>query len=186
MPLRTTRRVFLRRQRGGDNSRFGECNRRVEGPVGFGGRVSLQPRRGAIPAGDRTNRTPAGRNASRQSVGGRGCAHTCRCVLSRSRGGAELAAVRNVQPRPSVGFKFHAVLVVNSAHLASLSARDTDRWRPIFCGVDYFKDSQARDQREGNWTMGLWMSGRCHRRLKPIGCSWRRWRIGMNRRRTRP
>src|SRR5688572_5071667 len=31
-----------------------------------------------------------------------------------------LAGVRNVQPRPSVGFKFHAVLVVNSAHLASL------------------------------------------------------------------
>ena len=31
-----------------------------------------------------------------------------------------LAGVRNVQPRPSVGFKFHAVLVVNSAHLASI------------------------------------------------------------------
>src|SRR5690606_25616487 len=29
-----------------------------------------------------------------------------------------LAGVRNVQPRPSVGHKFHAVLVVNSAHLA--------------------------------------------------------------------
>ncbi len=28
-----------------------------------------------------------------------------------------LAGVRNIQPRP-VGFKFHAVLVVNSAHLA--------------------------------------------------------------------
>src|SRR5262249_60798670 len=27
-----------------------------------------------------------------------------------------MAGVRNVQPRPSVGFKFHAVLVVNSAH----------------------------------------------------------------------
>src|SRR5262245_38839685 len=31
-----------------------------------------------------------------------------------------LAGVRNVQPRPSLGFKFHAVLVVSSAHLASL------------------------------------------------------------------
>ena len=29
-----------------------------------------------------------------------------------------LAAVRNVAPRPRVGFKFHAVLVVNSAHVA--------------------------------------------------------------------
>ena len=64
-----------------------------------------------------------------------------------------LAAVRNVQPRPSVGFKFHAVLVVNSAHLASLGSPDQDRWLPIFWSLDYFKDSQARDEREGNWTM---------------------------------
>ena len=64
-----------------------------------------------------------------------------------------LAGVRNVQPRPSVGFKFHAVLVVNSAHLASLASRDEDRWLPIFWGLDYFKSSQARDVREGNWTM---------------------------------
>src|SRR5688500_5556067 len=35
-----------------------------------------------------------------------------------------LAGVRNVQPRPRVGFKFHAVLVVNSAHLASLASPD--------------------------------------------------------------
>ena len=64
-----------------------------------------------------------------------------------------LAGVRNVQPRPSVGFKFHAVLVVNSAHLASLSSPDGDRWLPIFWALDYFKSSQARDVREGNWTM---------------------------------
>lgn len=64
-----------------------------------------------------------------------------------------LAGVRNVQPRPSVGFKFHAVLVVNSAHLASLSSPDADRWLPIFWALDYFKSSQARDVREGNWTM---------------------------------
>jgi hypothetical protein len=65
-----------------------------------------------------------------------------------------LAGVRNVQPRPSVGHKFHAVLVVNSAHLASLDSPDSDRWLPIFWALDYFKDSQARDVREGNWTMG--------------------------------
>jgi hypothetical protein len=64
-----------------------------------------------------------------------------------------LAGVRNVQPRPSVGHKFHAVLVVNSAHLASLASPDTDRWLPIFWALDYFKDSQARDVSEGNWTM---------------------------------
>src|SRR4030095_15347361 len=63
-----------------------------------------------------------------------------------------LAGVRNIQPRP-VGFKFHAVLVVNSAHLASLASPDSDRWLPIFWALDYFKDSQARDAREGDWTM---------------------------------
>src|ERR1043165_1165791 len=63
-----------------------------------------------------------------------------------------LAGVRNIQPRP-VGFKFHAVLVVNSAHLASLSAPDTDRWLPIFWALDHFKSSQAQDVKEGDWTM---------------------------------
>lgn len=65
-----------------------------------------------------------------------------------------LAGVRNVQPRPSVGHKFHAVLVVNSAHLASLASPDTDRWLPIFWALDHFKSAQAQDIREGNWTMG--------------------------------
>jgi len=63
-----------------------------------------------------------------------------------------LAGVRNIQPRP-VGFKFHAVLVVNSAHLASLNSPDSDRWLPIFWALDYFKSSQARDIQEGDWTM---------------------------------
>src|SRR5436190_8426563 len=64
-----------------------------------------------------------------------------------------LAGVKNVQPRPSVGFKFHAVLVVNSAHLASISSPDEQRWLPIFWAIDYFKSSQAQDEKEGNWTM---------------------------------
>jgi len=64
-----------------------------------------------------------------------------------------LAGVRNIQPRPSVGFKFHAVLVVNSAHLASISSPDEHRWLPIFWALDAFKSSQARDVEEGNWTM---------------------------------
>jgi hypothetical protein len=64
-----------------------------------------------------------------------------------------LAGVRNIQPRP-VGFKFHAVLVVNSAHLASIASPDSERWLPIFWALDYFKESQARDVREGDWTMG--------------------------------
>jgi hypothetical protein len=61
-----------------------------------------------------------------------------------------LAGVRSVQPRP-VGFKFHAVLVVNSAHLASLASPDGDRWLPIFWAIDQFKTSQAANVKEGDW-----------------------------------
>ena len=64
-----------------------------------------------------------------------------------------LAGVRNIQPRP-VGFKFHAVMVVNSARLASLASPDEERWLPIFWAIDQFKSSQAADEREGDWTMG--------------------------------
>ena len=64
-----------------------------------------------------------------------------------------LAAVCNVQPRPSVGFKFHAVLVVNSCHLASLAGPDSERWLPVFWALDHFKSSQASNKREGNWRM---------------------------------
>jgi hypothetical protein len=64
-----------------------------------------------------------------------------------------LAGVRDVQPRP-VGFKFHAVLVINSAHLAAQAARDDDRWLPLFWAMDQYKSSQARNVVEGNWRMG--------------------------------
>jgi hypothetical protein len=64
-----------------------------------------------------------------------------------------LAGVRNVQPRPNVGFKFHAVLVVNSAHLASLAGPDAERWLPIFWALDNFKSSQAQTIKESGWRM---------------------------------
>ena len=65
----------------------------------------------------------------------------------------QLAGVRNIQPRPSVGFKFHSVLVVHSAHHASIAGADEHRWLPIFWALDYFKATQADDAREGDWTM---------------------------------
>src|SRR5262249_25394120 len=64
-----------------------------------------------------------------------------------------LAGVRNIQPRPAVGFKFHAVLVVNSAHLASLNSPDQHRWMPLFWAIDNFKQSQATNQKESGWRM---------------------------------
>lgn len=67
--------------------------------------------------------------------------------------GLLLAGVRNIEPRPSVGYKFHAVLVVNSAHLASLASPAEHRWLPIFWTLDYFKRAAASDRENGDWTM---------------------------------
>jgi hypothetical protein len=68
--------------------------------------------------------------------------------------GLMLAGVKNIEPRPSVGFKFHAVLVVNSAHLASESSPPEHRWLPIFWALDQYKSSAARDVEErGDWVM---------------------------------
>jgi hypothetical protein len=64
-----------------------------------------------------------------------------------------LAGVRGIKPRP-VGFKFHAVLVINSAHQASISARDRERWLPLLWAIDNYKVSQARNQTESaGWVM---------------------------------
>lgn len=62
-----------------------------------------------------------------------------------------LAAIRTVRPRP-VGFQFHAVLVLNSAHLASLAAQDRDRWLPLFWSLDYYKGAVVRDRTAG-WSL---------------------------------
>lgn len=67
--------------------------------------------------------------------------------------GLLLAGVRNVQPRPSVGFKFHAVLVVNSAHQAAMAGPDRERWLPLFWALDNFKGAQATNLKESGWRM---------------------------------
>jgi hypothetical protein len=63
-----------------------------------------------------------------------------------------LAGVRGLRPRP-VGFKFHAVLVVNSAHLASLAAPAEERWLPLLWALDNYKVSQKKNKEEGGWVM---------------------------------
>jgi hypothetical protein len=64
-----------------------------------------------------------------------------------------LAGVRGIRPRP-VGFQFHAVLVVNSAHLASLAAPAEERWLPLLWAIDNYKASQQRNRDAGGWVMG--------------------------------
>ena len=52
--------------------------------------------------------------------------------------GLFLAGIRNIKPRP-VGFKFHAVMVINSAHLLGQTAPVSDRLLPMFWALDNFK-----------------------------------------------
>jgi hypothetical protein len=66
--------------------------------------------------------------------------------------GLFLAGIRNIKPRP-VGFKFHAVMVINSAHLLGQTAPVDDRLLPLLWALDNFKASQAQDVKEGDWTL---------------------------------
>ena len=67
--------------------------------------------------------------------------------------GLFLAGIRNIKPHP-VGFKFHAVMVIHSAHLLGQSAAVQDRLLPMLWAFDTFKSSQEQDIKEGDWTMG--------------------------------
>jgi hypothetical protein len=66
--------------------------------------------------------------------------------------GLFLAGIRNIKPRP-VGFKFHAVMVMNSAHLLGQSSAVTERLLPLLWALDNFKASQAQDVKEGDWSL---------------------------------
>src|SRR3954454_16831186 len=67
--------------------------------------------------------------------------------------GLFLAGIRNIKPHP-VGFKFHAVMVITSAHLLGQTASTSDRLLPMLWALDTFKNSQAQDIKEGDWTLG--------------------------------
>ena len=63
------------------------------------------------------------------------------------------ASVRNVQPYPEVGFKYHNVMVLQSLHLAADALILSQQWLPILWGINFFKDSQYTEQRRTGWRM---------------------------------
>jgi hypothetical protein len=73
-----------------------------------------------------------------------------------------LAAVRNVQPYPNVGFKYHSVMVLRSIHLTTQHLSSEDKWLPIVWATDYFKDTQAQERATGGWRLPM-------RRVAPVG-----------------
>src|SRR5262249_34891358 len=66
--------------------------------------------------------------------------------------GLFLAGIRNIKPRP-VGFKFHAVMVINSAHVLGQTSALGERLLPLLWALDNFKSSQAQDVKEGDWML---------------------------------
>ena len=67
--------------------------------------------------------------------------------------GLFLAGIRNIKPRP-VGFKFHAVMVINSAHLLGQTSAVSERLLPMFWALDNFKASQAAGRPRGRLGAG--------------------------------
>ena len=65
-----------------------------------------------------------------------------------------VATSRRVRPFPHVGFKYHTVLALQSAHLTALGLRGRERWLPVFWALDYFKRAQEAERRQSGWTMG--------------------------------
>ena len=63
-----------------------------------------------------------------------------------------LAGVRDVSPKPP-GFKYHCVFVIHAAHQLSLNAPIQDRLLPLFWALDYFKESQQQDIKEGDFQL---------------------------------
>lgn len=65
-----------------------------------------------------------------------------------------LAGVRNVEPYPSVGFKYHVVMMMQSIHLTRSHGDSVeDRWLPLLWSADQFKSAQRQDLAGGDWRM---------------------------------
>ena len=64
-----------------------------------------------------------------------------------------LAATRNVQPYPDVGFKYHSVMLLRSVYATQQHLPSAERWLPLIWAVDYFKDTQAQEQASSGWRM---------------------------------
>jgi hypothetical protein len=69
-----------------------------------------------------------------------------------------LAAARNVQPYPDVGYKYHSVMVLRSIHLATQQLPPADKWLPIAWAADYFKDTQAQERAASGWRLSTRVS----------------------------
>src|ERR1700752_3190061 len=64
-----------------------------------------------------------------------------------------LAAVRNVQPYPDVGYKYHSVMMLRYIHSTTQNLSSSEKWLPIAWATDYFKDTQAQERDNDGWRL---------------------------------
>jgi hypothetical protein len=63
------------------------------------------------------------------------------------------ATVRNVQPYPIVGYKYHSVMVLRSIDATTQQLSPAERWLPIIWAADYFKSAQAEERASSGWRL---------------------------------
>lgn len=64
-----------------------------------------------------------------------------------------VAGCREVSPYPHVGYKYHAVMMLQSAHLAAAALGGRRAWLPLLWTADYFKAAAAREDEDGPWRL---------------------------------
>jgi len=70
-----------------------------------------------------------------------------------------LAAVRNVQPYPDVGYKYHAFMMLRAIQSAAQHLSSTDQWLPVVWAADYFKNTQAEEHATSGWRLPARVAG---------------------------
>ena len=64
-----------------------------------------------------------------------------------------IAACREVSPYPDVGFKYHAVMMLQSVQLSMAALPKERAWLPLFWTADYFKAASAQEDRSRPWSL---------------------------------
>jgi len=64
-----------------------------------------------------------------------------------------VAAARNVQPYPDVGFKYHVLMMLRAVDSTTVHLSPAERWLPIVWAASHFKDAQAQERAVSGWRM---------------------------------
>jgi hypothetical protein len=64
-----------------------------------------------------------------------------------------LAGVYHIEPYLSVGFKYHAVMMLSAVNQTAAHSPLHERWLPLLWAADVFKREQLNDTFKGDWTL---------------------------------